>query len=102
MAKALEGITVVDLSHVLAAPFCTMILADLGANVIKVEPPGGDDSRAYGPFVAEKGDSGKTQSGYFISINRNKRSTCIDLKTEAGKDILREMITKADVVVENF
>jgi len=102
MAKALEGLTVVDLSHVLAAPFCTMILADLGANVIKVEPPIGDDSRAFGPFVTEKEDPSKKQSGYFISINRNKRSTCVDLKTGDGQAILRDMIIKADVVVENF
>ncbi|RCW83480.1 CoA:oxalate CoA-transferase [Halanaerobium sp. DL-01] len=97
--KALEGIRVVDLGHVLAAPFCTMILADLGAEVIKVEPPFGDDSREFGPF-AEKGD--EIQSGYFISVNRNKKSTCINLKTEEGKKILTELIKKSDVVVENF
>jgi len=102
MARALEGLTVVDLSHVLAAPFCTMILADLGADVIKIEPPSGDDSRAFGPFVAEEDDASKKQSGYFISINRNKRSTCVNLKSEGGKDILRDMIAKADVIVENY
>lgn len=102
MAKALEGLTIIDLSHVLAAPFCTMILADLGADVIKVEPPIGDDSRAFGPFVAEKDDPAIKQSGYFISINRNKRSTCVNLKTDAGRAVLRDMITRADVVVENF
>lgn len=102
MSKALEGITIVDLSHVLAAPFCTMILADLGADVIKVEPAIGDDSRAFGPFVSQTDDPAKKQSAYFISINRNKRSTCINLKTDAGKAILTNMIRKADVVVENF
>jgi CoA:oxalate CoA-transferase len=102
MARALEGLMIVDLGHVLAAPFCTMILADMGANVIKIEPPIGDDSRAFGPFIDETDASGKKQSGYFFSINRNKRSICINLKTEAGKTILRELISKADVVVENF
>lgn len=102
MARALEGLTVVDLSHVLAAPFCTMILADLGADVVKVEPPDGDDSRAFGPFVGEKDDPERKHSGYFISINRNKRSVCVDLKTDAGKSILADMIRKADVVVENY
>lgn len=97
--RALEGIRVVDLGHVLAAPFCTMILADLGAEVIKVEPPFGDDSREFGPF-AENGD--ESQSGYFISINRNKKSTSVNLKTEEGKKILTELIKKSDVVVENF
>ena len=101
MKKALEGIKIVDLSHVLAAPFCTMVLADLGAEVVKVEPPSGDDSRAFGPFIQEK-DRDKKQSGYFISINRNKRSICVDLKLDEGKEILREMIRKADVVVENY
>ena len=101
MKKALEGIKIVDLSHVLAAPFCTMVLADLGAEVVKVEPPSGDDSRAFGPFVQEK-DRDRKQSGYFISINRNKRSICVDLKQDKGKELLREMIRNADVVVENY
>lgn len=100
MKKALEGIKVVDLSHVLAAPFCTMILADMGADVVKVEPPVGDDSRAFGPFVDEEG--GGKQSGYFMSINRNKRSICVDLKKDEGKQILHKMISEADVVVENY
>ncbi len=98
--KALEGIRVLDLTHVLAGPFCTMILADLGAEVIKVEPPRGDDSREFGPFA--KGVDGKEYSGYFISINRNKKSICIDLRKEEGKEILRKLISISDVVVENF
>lgn len=103
MPDALGDIVVVDLTHVLAGPYCTMVLADLGANVIKIEPPiVGDDSRAFGPFIEEEGKSSKRQSGYFISINRNKRSVCIDLKTPRGLELLREMIKKADVVVENF
>ncbi len=101
MKKALEGIKIVDLSHVLAAPFCTMILADMGADVVKVEPPIGDDSRMFGPFITEENGKEK-QSGYFISINRNKRSICVDLKKEEGKEILRKMIKDADVVVENY
>ena len=102
MKKALDGIKIIDLSHVLAAPFCTMVLADMGADVVKVEPPvHGDDSRAFGPFYDAK-EGGEKQSGYFISINRNKRSVCLDLKKEKGKSILREMIQSADVLVENF
>ena len=98
--RALEGIRVVDLTHVLAGPFCTMILADLGAEVIKVEPPVGDDSRQFGPFIEEV--NGGTQSGYFISINRNKKSICVDLKTPQGKEILKKLISMSDVVVENY
>ena len=77
MSKALAGIRVVDLSHVLAAPTCTMFLADLGAEVIHVEPLHGDDAREFGPFA---GSGGKNNSGYFISLNRNKKSLAIDLK----------------------
>jgi CoA:oxalate CoA-transferase len=73
MRRALEGIRVLDLSHVLAAPTATMFLADLGAEVIHVEPPRGDDAREYGPFV---GPPDKNRSGYFISLNRNKKAWC--------------------------
>jgi CoA:oxalate CoA-transferase len=97
---ALDGIKVIDLSHVLAAPFATMIMADLGAEVIKVEPPFGDDSRQFGPFVED--EAGEQQSGYFISINRNKKSIVLNLKEEKGKEILRDLISDADVVVENY
>jgi CoA:oxalate CoA-transferase len=80
-----------------------MVLADLGADVIKIEPPHtGDDSRAYGPFIEEQNGGGRRYSGYYMSINRNKRNICLDLKTACGKEILREMIKKADIVVENF
>ncbi len=99
--KALDDIRVIDLSHVLAAPFCTMMLADMGAEVIKIEPPSGDDSREFGPFF-EPDEKGDEQSGYFVSLNRNKKSTSINLKTEEGKEILRKLIASADVVVENF
>lgn len=101
MPSALEGIKILDLGHVLAAPFCTMILADLGAEVIKVESPIGDDSRQFGPFIGEADGAGK-QSGYFISINRNKKSMCVDLKKPEGKSLLKDLIKKCDVVVENY
>jgi CoA:oxalate CoA-transferase len=99
MSRALEGIRVVDLSHVLAAPTCTMFLADLGAEVIHIEPPHGDDSREFGPFV---GTQDKNRSGYFISLNRNKKSMVLNLKHDKGKHILRELIRVSDVLVENF
>ena len=95
MAKALEGIRIADLSHVLAAPTASMILADLGAEVIHIEPPVGDDARHFGPLF-------KGQSAYFISINRNKKSLVIDLKKTAGKQILRDLIGISDVILENF
>ncbi|MCX5838803.1 MAG: CoA transferase [Deltaproteobacteria bacterium] len=99
MKKALEGIRVIDLSHVLAAPTATMFLADLGAEVIHLEPPQGDDAREYGPFA---GEPGKNRSGYFISLNRNKKSLVLNLKLDKGKEILRELIGVSDVIVENF
>jgi CoA:oxalate CoA-transferase len=99
MSRALEGIRVVDLSHVLAAPTTTMFLADLGAEVIHIEPFHGDDSREFGPFV---GEPGKDRSGYFISLNRNKKSMALNLKDEKGKKILRELIEASDVIIENF
>lgn len=101
MTGPLEGIRVVDLSHVLAAPFTTMILADLGAEVIKIEPFIGDDAREYGPFIKEA-DGKQVQSGYFISINRNKKSVCINLKTTVGKSILLDLVRISDIVIENF
>jgi CoA:oxalate CoA-transferase len=99
MHKALEGIRVIDLSHVLAAPTTTMFLADLGAEVIHLEPPQGDDAREYGPFA---GEPGKNHSGYFISLNRNKKSLVLNLKLAKGQEILRELIAVSDVIVENF
>jgi CoA:oxalate CoA-transferase len=102
MPNALEGIKVIDLSHVLAGPFCTMILADLGAEVIKIEPPRGDDARAFGPFLSNKQQPEYRESAYFISINRNKKSVCLDLKSESGKAVLEDLLVRADVVVENY
>jgi len=94
--KPLENIKILDLSRVLAGPFCTMILNDLGAEIIKVEvPETGDDSRGYGPFINGK-------SAYFISVNRGKKSISLNLKSEKGKKILLELVKKTDVLVENF
>src|SRR4029077_5482003 len=95
--KPLRGVRVLDLTRVLAGPFCTMNLADLGAEVIKIEMPGrGDDSRSFAPTMPS-GDS-----GYFYSVNRGKRSVTIDLRIEDGAAIFLELAAKSDVVVENF
>lgn len=95
-SKMLEGIKVIDLSRNLAAPFATMILADLGAEVIKVEQPGtGDDARRWGPLLGNK-------SGYFLSINRGKKSVIINLKEPGAKEKLGELVRGADVMVDNF
>jgi formyl-CoA transferase/CoA:oxalate CoA-transferase len=93
----LAGLTVLDLTRVLSGPYCTMLLADMGARVIKVEQPGrGDDTRAWGPpFVAG-------ESTYFLSVNRNKESVTLDFKTARGREILDRLIARADVLVENF
>jgi formyl-CoA transferase len=92
----LEGIRVVDFSHALAGPYCTMLLGDLGADVIKVEPPLGDQSRRWGPpFI-------NGESSYFLSVNRNKRSVVLDLKTPNGLSTATALAMAADVVVENF
>jgi crotonobetainyl-CoA:carnitine CoA-transferase CaiB-like acyl-CoA transferase len=95
--KPLRGIRVLDLSRVVSGPFCTMLLGDLGAEVIKIEEPAsGDDSRAFGPpFVAG-------ESAYFLSVNRNKQSCCIDLKSDAGPDLILAMAREADVLIDNF
>jgi crotonobetainyl-CoA:carnitine CoA-transferase CaiB-like acyl-CoA transferase len=94
--RALEGLLVLDLSHVMAGPFCAMLLGDLGADVIKVEKPGGEDSRRFGPpFISG-------ESVAFLGLNRNKRDICIDLKTDEGRTIVRKLATKADVLIENF
>lgn len=98
---ALAGLRVLDLTQALAGPFCTQILADHGADVIKVEPPeSGDMARFSGPFHAT--DTDHKQSGYFHSINRNKKSVVIDLKAPAGREIFLKLLPDFDVVVENF
>jgi len=97
MPGALDGITVLDLSRVVAGPTCAMMLGDLGADVIKVERPStGDDARAWGPPFRG------TESAYYLGLNRNKRSLTLDLKSERGRDILLELAADADVLVENF
>lgn len=95
--SALNGLTVLDLTRVLSGPYCTMMLADMGARVIKVEQPGkGDDTRGWGPpFI-------NGESSYFLSINRNKESVTLDFKHPDGRALLEALITRADVLVENF
>ncbi len=97
---ALNGLRVLDLTWMLAGPYATMLLADLGADVVKVEPPGGDPMRLVGPFMPD--DGLRAYGGYFQSINRNKRSIVLDLKTEDGRRRLTDMAAHADVLVENF
>jgi crotonobetainyl-CoA:carnitine CoA-transferase CaiB-like acyl-CoA transferase len=97
MVGALDGIRVLDLSRVLAGPYCAQALGELGATVIKVEPPGlGDDTRGWGPEV------GDGESAYFLATNRNKRGIVVDLKSEAGREVVRRLADGADVLVENF
>ncbi|MHA2290310.1 MAG: CaiB/BaiF CoA transferase family protein, partial [Promethearchaeota archaeon] len=97
MVRPLESIIVLDFSRALAGPYCTMMLADMGAEIIKVEMPGrGDDSRSWGPPFVEG------ESTYFMSVNRNKKSITLNLKNEKSKEIVQKLIKKADVIVENF
>jgi len=96
VAGPLSGVLVVDLTRVLAGPYCTMVLADLGARVIKVEEPGrGDDARAIGPFVGD-------HSAYFMSLNRGKESIALDLKSTEDRSLFERLLARADVLVENF
>jgi CoA:oxalate CoA-transferase len=95
------GLLVIDLTRVLAGPYCAMMLADMGARVIKIEPPvKGDDSRHYGPYFTSK--SGKVKSGYFISVNRGKESIALDLKSDADRKVFEALLSKADVLIENY
>jgi formyl-CoA transferase/CoA:oxalate CoA-transferase len=96
-AGPLDGVVVLDLTRVLSGPFCTMTLADMGARVIKVEhPAGGDETRAWGPpFVG-------SESAYFLGVNRNKESLTLDFRSDAGREVLRRLVERADVLVENF
>jgi crotonobetainyl-CoA:carnitine CoA-transferase CaiB-like acyl-CoA transferase len=94
--RALDGLRVLDLSRVLAGPLCCMMLGDHGADVIKVEPPAGDETRTYGPPFVE------SESVYFLGINRNKRGIVLDLSTSAGQEIVRRLASTSDVLVENF
>ena len=96
MDGPLKNLLVVDLTRVLVGPYCTMMLSDMGARVIKVEAPGiGDDSRKFGPFV-------KDNSAYFMSLNRGKESIALNLKDEEDKEIFLKILSKADILVENF
>lgn len=101
---ALSGVTVLDLTRVLAGPYCTQLLGDLGADVIKIERPGaGDDTRRFAPpFMAGPDGKDTSESAYFMSANRNKRSVEVDLTSETGQALVRELAMKADVLVENF
>jgi len=93
---ALEGIRVIDLTRVLAGPYCTLLLGDMGAEIIKVEVPDhGDDSRKYPPFIG-------TESAYFMNLNRNKKSLTLDLKTTEGKNVFLDLVKHSDVLIENF
>ena len=92
----LEAIVVLDLSRVLSGPYCTMMLGDMGAEIWKVEPPTGDDSRGLAPPLI--GD----ESAYFLSVNRNKRDLCLDITRPEGREVLLRLAERADVVIENF
>jgi crotonobetainyl-CoA:carnitine CoA-transferase CaiB-like acyl-CoA transferase len=96
LAGALAGLRVIDFTQIAAGPLCTMLLGDMGAEVVKVEPPGGDIGRALGPPFVEG------ESAMFMSLNRNKRSVVLDLKTEEGRRLARALVAEADVLVESF
>ena len=99
---ARTGVKVIDLSRVLGGPSCTQILGDHGAEVIKVEPPSGDETREWGPPFQTDEQGEKVASSYFIGINRNKRCISLDLRTEQGKEVLLRLLENADVLVDNF
>ncbi|MBX3060635.1 MAG: CoA transferase [Anaerolineae bacterium] len=99
----LDGIRVIDLTRVLAGPYCTMMLGDLGADVIKIEAPGlGDDTRQWGPPFTQTADGRRGEAAYFLAANRNKRSMTLNLKSAKGLEILKGLIRQGDVLVENF
>jgi crotonobetainyl-CoA:carnitine CoA-transferase CaiB-like acyl-CoA transferase len=98
----LAGVRVVDCSTVLAGPYCTMVLGDLGADVVKVEPPEGDATRGWGPPWLGDEAAGTRTAAYFFAVNRNKRSIRLDLRSPGGRDVLARLLRDADVLVENF
>ena len=102
--QALAGVRVLDLTRVLAGPWCTQLLADLGADVIKVERPGsGDDTRGWGPpFLRDADGNDTAESAYYLCANRNKRSLTVDIATEEGQAVIRRLVMQSDVLVENF
>ena len=96
MSGPLKGVKVLDFTRVMAGPFCTMLLGELGADIVKVEPPGGEDTRGWGPpWMGE-------DSAYFMSVNKNKRSIILNLRAEASKEVVKRLTRWADIVVENF
>ena len=96
-AGALDGIVVLDLTRVLGGPYCTQILGDHGAEIVKVEPPQGDEVRDWGPPFDDAHDA-----SYFVGVNRNKRSLGLDLGRPAGREVLLRLLARADVLIENF
>ena len=104
MTAPLAGLRVLDLSRVMAGPWCTQILADLGAEVIKIERPGrGDDTREWGPpFLKDKDGAQTRESAYYLSANRGKRSVTVDITSEAGRRLIHELARVSDVFVENY
>lgn len=104
MIGALNGIRVLDLSRILAGPMCTQLMGDYGAEIIKVERPGaGDDTRKWGPHcIADENGDATTESAFYLSANRNKRSVAIDIATPAGQALIRRLLPKCDVLIENF
>ncbi len=94
--QPLNGIRVLDLSRILAGPYCTMVLGDLGAEVIKVESSEGDETRGWGPPFSEG------ESAYYLCVNRNRHSMVVDFKTDEGRAIIHELAKQSDILVENF
>lgn len=100
MNKPLEGIRIIDLSHMLSGPYCGMILADMGADIIKVEPPGGEGTRKL--LATDPNNSIDGMGAYFITLNRNKKSICVDLKSEEGLKVFYDLVRESDAVMNNF
>lgn len=102
--KSLQGLRVIDLSRVLAGPYCTQILGDLGAEVIKIEKPGsGDDTRSWGPpFLKDNEGNDTLESAYYLSCNRNKKSIAVDISQKEGQEIIHALLENADILIENF
>src|SRR5512135_3480100 len=98
--EAFAGQTILDLTRGIAAPYCTKLLADFGANVIKIEPPGGDLTRGLGPFAGE--EPGPERSGTFFYLNTNKLSVTLSVHMQEGVDVFRKLVMSADAVVESF
>lgn len=96
----LTGFRILDMTRFVAGPYCTMLLADAGADVIKIEPPGGEETRFLDPVLSDR--DGEVESGYFLRFNRGKRSLCLDLHTERGQTVFADLIRSSDVLVENF